>query len=110
MVTSGRLPTIECSFCRSLCRPSPLEAKCSRITAIQRLEPSPPQQRFPLMPRQAAILEIGARPFAAMIEETDVVVRCFDRPDLAGDELIELGEVRDQTGRQCKIQGSSPDL
>ena len=32
------------------------------------------QQRFPFMPRQAAVLEIGARPFAAMIEEADVVV------------------------------------
>ena len=32
------------------------------------------QQRFPFMPRQAAIVEIGARPFAAMIEEADVVV------------------------------------
>src|SRR6266851_4311065 len=68
----------------------------------------PSQQRFPLMPRQPAILEIGARPFAAMIEETDIVVRCFDRLDLARDELIELGEIRDQVGRQCEIQGSSP--
>ena len=42
LVTMGRLPTIECSFCRSLCRPSPFDAKCSRITAIQRLEPSLP--------------------------------------------------------------------
>ena len=32
------------------------------------------QQRFPFVPRQAAIVEIGARPFAAMIEEADVVV------------------------------------
>ncbi len=35
------------------------------------------QQRFPFMPRQAAIVEIGARPFAAMIEEADVVVGLF---------------------------------
>ena len=93
----GKLPTIECSFCRSLCRPSPLAARCSRITAIQRLEPSLPpyrhgigeaqmagrcrrascasaQQRLPFVPRQAAIVEIGARPFAAMVEEADIVV------------------------------------
>ena len=41
------------------------------------------QQRFPFMPRQAAIVEIGARPFAAMIEEADVVVGLFQRLDLA---------------------------
>src|SRR6202040_3451118 len=36
------------------------------------------QQRFPFMPRQAALVEIGPRPFAAMIEETDVVVGRLD--------------------------------
>ncbi len=64
------------------------------------------QQRFPFMPRQPAIVEIGARPFAAMIEETDVVIGLFDRLDLARDELVELTEIGDQVGRQCKIQGS----
>ena len=34
---NGKLPTTECSFCRSLNRPSPLLAMCSRITAIHRL-------------------------------------------------------------------------
>src|SRR6266705_6657915 len=52
----------------------------------------PAQQRFPFWPRQPAMLEIGARPFAAMIEETDVVVRFFNRLDLVRDELVELGE------------------
>ena len=47
-----------------------------------------------------AIVEIRARPFAAMIEEPDVVVRLLDRLDLAGDELIELGEIGDEIGRQ----------
>ena len=32
------------------------------------------QQRFPFVPRQAAFVEIGARPFAAMIEEADIVI------------------------------------
>ena len=68
----------------------------------------PAQQRFPFSPRQSAMLEIGARPFAAMIEETDVVVRFFNRLDLARDELVELGEIGDQIGWQCKIQGNSP--
>ncbi len=66
------------------------------------------QQRFPLMPRQAAIVEIGARPFAAMIEEADVVVGCFNWLDLARDEFVELGEIGDQVGRQCKVQGAAP--
>src|SRR5205807_817843 len=48
-----------------------------------------PQQHFPLTPRQSAIVEIGACPFAAMIEETDVVIGVLDRLDLACDELVE---------------------
>jgi hypothetical protein len=54
------------------------------------------------------VLEIGARPFAAMVEETDVVIGLFNRLDLARDELVELGEIGDQVGRHCKIQGNSP--
>ena len=69
---------------------------------------NPAKQRFPLMSRQAAIVEIGARPFAAMIEKADVVVGLLDRLDLARDELVELVEISNQVGRQCKIQGSSP--
>src|SRR5438105_14702228 len=65
------------------------------------------EQRFPLMPRQPAIVEIGARPFAAMIEESDVVVGLLDRLDLARDESVELVEVSNQIGRQCEVQGSS---
>src|SRR4029453_9785865 len=42
----------------------------------------PAQQRFPFRPRQSAVLEIGARPFAAMVEETDVVIGFFNRLDL----------------------------
>jgi hypothetical protein len=51
------------------------------------------QQRFPFVPRQAALIEIGARPFAAMVEETDVVVDLFQRLDLARDEAIEFIEI-----------------
>ena len=68
----------------------------------------PAQQRLPFLPRQPAIVEIGARPFAAMIEETDIVVSLLDRLDLARDELIELVEIGDQIGRQGKIQGGTP--
>src|ERR1700675_3748201 len=65
----------------------------------------PPQQRFPLMPRQSAIVEIGARPFAAVIEEADVVVGLLDRLDLARDEKVEFVEIGDQIGLQIEIQG-----
>ena len=68
------------------------------------------QQRFPLMPRQAVIVEIGARPFAAMIEEADVVVGLFQRLDLARDEAVEFVEIGDQIGRQVEIQGASPEV
>ena len=63
------------------------------------------QQHFPFVPRQAAVVEIGARPFAAVIEEADVVVGLFERLDLARDEAIEFGEIGDQIGRQVEIQG-----
>src|SRR6478735_8229381 len=68
------------------------------------------QQRFPFMPRQAAIVEIGARPFAAVIEEADVVVGRFQRLDLARDESIEFIEIGDEVGGQCKIHRLSPGL
>ena len=64
------------------------------------------QQRFPFVPRQTAVLEIGARPFAAMVEEADVVIGRFQRLDLARDEAIEFVEIGDQVGRQVEIQGS----
>ena len=58
------------------------------------------QQRFPFMPRQPAIVEIGARPFAAVVEEADIVVGLLERLDLARDELVEFVEIGDQVGRQ----------
>src|SRR6187200_1419444 len=63
------------------------------------------QQRFPFMPRQAAVLEIGSRPFAAMIEEADIVVGFFQRLDLARDEAVEFVEIGREVGRQVEIQG-----
>src|SRR5262245_51593655 len=63
------------------------------------------QQRFPFMPRQAAILEISARPFAAVVEEADIVVGVFQRLDLALDETVEFGEIGCEVGRQVEIQG-----
>src|SRR5437762_5389818 len=67
----------------------------------------PAKQRFPLMPRQPAIVEIGARPFAAMIEKADVVVGLLDRLDLARDELVELVEISNQVDRKSTRLNSS---
>ena len=66
------------------------------------------QQHFPFVPRQAAIIEIGARPFATVVEEADVVIGRFQRLDLAFDEAIEFVEIGDEVGRQVEIQGVSP--
>src|SRR5436305_69328 len=66
------------------------------------------KQRFPFVSRQSAIVEIRARPFAAVIEESNVVVGLLDRLDLARDEQVKLIKIGDQVRRQCKIQLSSP--
>ncbi len=63
------------------------------------------QQRFPFVTREAAILEIGARPFAAVIEEADVVIGLLQRLDLACDEPVKLVEIGCEVGRQVEIQG-----
>src|ERR1700756_4724244 len=67
-----------------------------------------PQQRFPFRPRQAAMLEIRARPFAAMVEEADIIIGLFKRLDLARDEAVEFVEIGDEVGGQGEIQGASP--
>ena len=43
--TVGKFPTMELSFCRSLNRPSPLAARCSRITAMSKFDPPLPPKR-----------------------------------------------------------------
>ena len=44
--TCGKFPTIELSFCKSLCKPNPLVAKCSLIIAIAKFDPSFPPNSF----------------------------------------------------------------
>src|SRR6516162_4978036 len=66
------------------------------------------QQRLPLLPRQATVLEIRARPFAAMIEKADVVVFLLERLDLLRDEAVEFVEIGDEVSRQCEVQGAPP--
>ncbi len=67
------------------------------------------QQRLPFGPRQAVVVEIGARPFAAVVEEALVVVARLQRHDLAFDEGVEFAQVGHQVGGQVEVhvQGSS---
>ena len=51
------------------------------------------QQRFPFRAGQAFIVEIGARPFAAMVEEALVVVLRLKRLDLVVDEFVEHDQI-----------------
>ncbi len=50
------------------------------------------------MARQAAVVEVGASPLAAMVEETIVVVLGLQRLDLAIDESVELGQIGHEFG------------
>ena len=125
--TVGKLPTIDDSFCRSLCRPRPRCARCSRMIAISRLLASRPpnsagsasrsqpggvgapahlaQQLLPLLARHAVVLEVGARPLAPVVEEAHVVVLRLERDDLALDERVEPIERRLDVGRDREVHG-----
>ncbi len=66
------------------------------------------EQRLPILGRQAAAIPVGARVFAAMVEEADVVVRIFERLDLALDEVVELDEVVGQVFWNVEVHVKSP--
>ncbi|TAJ82205.1 MAG: hypothetical protein EPO50_28355 [Reyranella sp.] len=51
----------------------------------------------------AVIVPVGARMLAAMVEEADIVVLALQRPDLALDEFVELGQVRRDIGGNVEI-------
>ena len=77
-----------------------------RVAIVAGLVGAPPhlaQQRFPFMARQAAIFEIGARPFAAMIEEALVVVLGLQRLDLLLDEIVQHGKVSSDFSGDGKV-------
>ncbi len=65
------------------------------------------QQSFPFLARQPAMLEIRACPFAAVIEETVVVVLPLQRHDLAFDEIVDAGEKIGDLFRDREVHGSS---
>jgi hypothetical protein len=82
-----------------------------RVTIVTGLVGQPlhlAQQIFPFVARQALVLEIGTRPFAAMVEEALVVVLRLQRFDLALDELVELDQVGGDIGRNAEIHLRSP--
>ncbi len=56
--TVGKLPTIDDSFCRSLCRPRPFAARCSRMIAIAEV-------RAVLTAQLASAARSGRRPAAS---------------------------------------------
>jgi hypothetical protein len=51
------------------------------------------------------VLKICARPFAAVIEKTDIVVLLLQRLDLGFDEGVKLGQIGNQIGGQREIHG-----
>ncbi len=68
------------------------------------------QQQFPFPPGQAAMFEIGARPFPPMVEKADIVVLVFQRLDLGLDKGVQLGQIGFQIIRQREIHGQSLSL
>src|SRR5258708_40163371 len=77
-----------------------------RETVVSRLVGAPAhfaEQRFPFMTRQAAPLEVGPRPFAAMVEKTDIVVLAFERLDFALDKVVQFRKVILDLSRDVEI-------
>ena len=110
------LPTIECSFCRSLCRPRPLRGEVladdrhaevgavlaavllrERVAVVAGGVGAPARLARAAASHssfgQAAAVPVGAGVLAPVVEEADVVVRLLERLDLALDEVVELDEV-----------------
>ena len=122
------LPTIACSFCRSQCRPRPLRARCSRITAMPRLVPSRPPYSFGNAYRKwparsarcrasassASHSRLGRPPRSQSVLASSrrwsknlfVVVLLLERLDLALDELVEFGQVVAQVLGEGEVHGS----
>ena len=65
------------------------------------------EELLPLLVRQAAALPVGAGVLAPVVEEAVVVVGHLQRQDLALDELVELGEIVLQLGRDGEIHSCS---
>ena len=128
MSTVGKLPTIELSFCRSLCSPRPLAARCSRMIAISRLrrvvtavlrrqrlaQPArgvgaPAHLARAAPPSRAR----GTPPFSKSVRAYSrrwsknrmLSSGLLERPDLALDERVERVERRLDLGRDLEVHG-----
>ena len=66
------------------------------------------EQRFPLMTRETLIFEISARPLAAMVEKSDVIVLTLERFDFALDEVVEFFEIGLYVRRNAEIHVQCP--
>ena len=66
------------------------------------------QKLFPIVPGLAVIVPVGAGMLAAVVEEADVVVLALQRPDLALDEGVELGQIGRDLGGNGEIHGALP--
>jgi hypothetical protein len=53
---------------------------------------------------QPTPFEIGPRPFAAMVEEAEVVVFPFERLDFALDEFVQFGKIGGNFGGDFEVQ------
>ena len=121
---------MEDSSCRSLCSPSPLAARCSRMTAMSRLLPSlaaqrgrqavaqpagrvgdrahPAEQVLPLAARQAAAFDVGAGELAPLVEELRVLR--LQRRDLGLDEGVHPLKQRRQVVWQVEVHVVPPPV
>ena len=63
------------------------------------------QQRFPFVTGQTTMFEIGARPFAAVIEEAVIVVLLLQRNDFLLDESVDLYDQVLDILRNCEVHG-----
>ena len=61
------------------------------------------QQLLPLLAGDAVVLEVGAGPLAAVVEEALVVVLRLERRDLRLDEVVELVERGLDVGRDVEV-------
>jgi hypothetical protein len=134
MWTRGKLPTIEDSLWRSLCRPSPRAARCSRIREVladdghgevaavraaergrQRVAEvsgrvgAPAhlgEHRLPLAVRHPAVLPVRPGVLPAMVEELHVLA--LEGLDLRLDEGVELFELLEDVVGDREVHAASP--
>src|SRR6516165_10144922 len=81
-----------------------------RVTEVAgRVGPAPRlgEQRLPVAAGQPAAVPVGPGVLPAVVEEPDVVVLHFQRPDLALDELVEFGQVILQVFGQVEVHVDS---